>query len=127
MCLPLPEPIFKPVKEQPRTVKPIAERIAVLVEKSIRGESQYLVKKGLQYPNQRLLQGSLLLVTQTLSDTNTGAQIITPNGEKRLVSGTQKKGSFIPVSEITGTPDTIIITEGYATALSAMAALHGGG
>ncbi|WP_230578778.1 primase-like DNA-binding domain-containing protein [Xenorhabdus bovienii] len=126
LAMPLPEPIFKPVKEQPLTVKPIAERIAVLVAKSIRGESQYLVKKGLHCPNQRLLQdGSLLLVTQTLSDTNTGAQIITPNGEKRLVSGTQKKGSFIPVSEITGTPDTIIITEGYATALT-VSQLHNG-
>ncbi|PHM36501.1 primase-like DNA-binding domain-containing protein [Xenorhabdus innexi] len=123
LAMPLPEP--KPVKERPQTVKPIAEQIAVLVEKSIRGESQYLVKKGLQYPNQRLLQDSLLLLTQALNGTITGAQIIKPNGEKRLVSGTQKKGSFIPVSEITGTPDTIIITEGYATALT-VSQLHNG-
>ncbi|WP_446470309.1 primase-like DNA-binding domain-containing protein [Xenorhabdus stockiae] len=86
---------------------------------AITGESQYLMKKGLQCPNQRLLKdGSLLLVVQTLDGTITGAQTIKPNGEKRLVSGTQKKGSFIPVSEITGTPDTFIITEGYATALT---------
>ncbi|MDX7989442.1 DNA primase, partial [Xenorhabdus sp. 12] len=123
LAMALPE--LKPVKEQHLTVKPIAERIAVLVAKSIRGESQYLVKKGLQYPNQRLLQDSLLLVTQTLNNTNTGAQIIKPNGEKRLVSGTQKKGSFIPVSEITGMADTIIITEGYATALT-VNQLHNG-
>ncbi|SFK26027.1 toprim domain-containing protein, partial [Xenorhabdus mauleonii] len=116
LAIPLPEP--KPAKEQPRTVKPIAERIAVLVEKSMRGESQYLVKKGLQHPNQRLLQNSLLLVTQTLDGTITGAQTIKSNGEKHLVSGTRKKGSVIPVSEITGAPDTIIITEGYATALT---------
>ncbi|MGJ0630011.1 toprim domain-containing protein, partial [Xenorhabdus bovienii] len=116
LAMPFPEP--KPVKEQPRTVKPIAERIVELVAKSIRGESPYLAKKGLQCPNQRLLQNSLLLVTQTLDGTITGAQTIKPNGEKRLVSGTQKKGSVIPVSEITGTPDTIIITEGYATALT---------
>ncbi|MDX7988415.1 DNA primase, partial [Xenorhabdus sp. 12] len=123
LAMPLPE--LKPVKEQPRTVKPITERIAVLVEKSIRGESQYLVKKGLQYPNQRLLQDSLLLITQTLNGTITGAQTIKPNGEKRLVSGMQKKGSVIPVSELTGTPDTIIITEGYATALT-VSQLHNG-
>nr|WP_244922788.1 primase-like DNA-binding domain-containing protein [Xenorhabdus cabanillasii] len=116
--LAMPFPETKPVKEQPRTVKPIAERIAELVAKSIRGESPYLAKKGLQCPNQRLLQNSLLLVTQTLDGTITGAQTIKPNGEKRLVSGTQKKGSVIPVSEITGMPDTIIITEGYATALT---------
>nr|WP_233450997.1 primase-like DNA-binding domain-containing protein [Xenorhabdus nematophila] len=69
LAMPFPEP--KPVKEQPRTVKPIAERIAELVAKSIRGESPYLAKKGLQCPNQRLLQNSLLLVTQTLDGTIT--------------------------------------------------------
>ncbi|KMJ44798.1 DNA primase [Xenorhabdus khoisanae] len=117
LVMPLPEP--QTVKEQPRAAKPIAERIAALVATVVKGESQYLVKKGLQCPNQRLLKdGSLLLVTQMLDGTITGAQTIKPNGEKRLVSGTQKKGSFIPVSEITETPDTFIITEGYATALT---------
>ncbi|WP_038216730.1 primase-helicase zinc-binding domain-containing protein, partial [Xenorhabdus bovienii] len=117
LALPLPEP--KPAKEKPRTVKLIAERIAALVATSVTGKSQYLAKKGLKCPNQRLLKdGSLLLVTQTLDGTITGAQTIEPNGEKRLVSGTQKKGSFIPLSKITGTPDTFIITEGYATALT---------
>ncbi|WP_038224441.1 toprim domain-containing protein, partial [Xenorhabdus bovienii] len=117
LAMPLPEP--KTVKEQPRAAKLIAERIVALVATAVTGESQYLVKKGLQCPNQRLLKdGSLLLVVQTLDGTITGAQTIKPNGEKRLVAGTQKKGSFIPVSKITRTPDTIIITEGYATALT---------
>ncbi|MBC8947246.1 primase-like DNA-binding domain-containing protein [Xenorhabdus indica] len=117
LALPLPDP--KSTKEQPRTVKPITERIAALVATSVMGESQYLTKKGLQCPNQRLLKdGSLLLVIQTLDGTITGAQTIKPNGEKRLVAGTQKKGSFISVSEITGMSDTFIITEGYATALT---------
>ncbi len=117
LVMPFPEP--KPVKEQPTTTKPIAERIAALVASTVTGESQYLTKKGLQCPNQRLLKdGSLLLVTQALDGTITGAQIIKPNGEKRLVAGTQKKGSFIPLSKITGTLDTFIITEGYATALT---------
>ncbi|WP_338114287.1 toprim domain-containing protein [Xenorhabdus indica] len=60
-----------------------------------------------------------------LDGTVTGAQTIKPNGEKHLVSGSQKKGSFIPITEITGTPDTIIITEGYATALT-VSQLHKG-
>ncbi|WP_338803555.1 primase-like DNA-binding domain-containing protein [Xenorhabdus griffiniae] len=124
LVMPLPEP--KPTKAQPRTVKFIAERIATMLATAITGESQYLVKKGLQCPNQRLLKdGALLLVTQMLDGTITGAQTIKPNGEKRLVSGTQKKGSFIPVSEITGTPDTFIIAEGYATALT-VSQLHEG-
>nr|WP_275385063.1 DUF5906 domain-containing protein [Xenorhabdus bovienii] len=48
-----------------------------------------------------------------------------PDSQKRLVYGTQKKGSFIPLSEITGTSDTFIITEGYATALT-VSQLHEG-
>ncbi|MDC9613170.1 primase-like DNA-binding domain-containing protein [Xenorhabdus khoisanae] len=124
LAMPLPE--SKPVKEQPRAANPIAERIAALVASTVTGESQYLTKKGLQCPNQRLLkEGSLLLVIQMLDGTITGAQTIKPNGEKRLVSGTQKKGSFISISEITGTPDTFIITEGYATALT-VSQLHKG-
>ncbi|AKH62494.1 MULTISPECIES: primase-like DNA-binding domain-containing protein [Photorhabdus] len=124
LSMPLPEP--KHVKEQPRAAKPVAERIAALVATTVTGESQYLVKKGLQCPNQRLLKdGSLLLVVQTLDGTITGAQTIKPNGAKRFVAGTQKKGSFISLSPIAGTPDTIIITEGYATALT-VSQLHEG-
>ncbi|MDE1476416.1 primase-like DNA-binding domain-containing protein [Xenorhabdus bovienii] len=124
LALPLPEP--KLAKEKPRTVKTIMERVAALVATSVIGESQYLLKKGLQFPNQRLLKdGSLLLVMQALDGTVTGAQTIKPNGEKRLVSGSQKKGSFLPLSAINGTPDTIIIAEGYATALT-VSQLHEG-
>ncbi|OKP05380.1 toprim domain-containing protein [Xenorhabdus eapokensis] len=124
LALPLPEP--KPTNTPNHSAKPIAERITALVATAVTGESQYLMKKGLQYSNQRLLKdGSLLLATQTLDGTITGAQTIKPNGEKHLVAGTQKKGSFISITEITGTPDTIIITEGYATALT-VSQLHKG-
>lgn len=55
----------------------------------------------------------------------TGAQIIRPDGEKRLIAGTRKKGSFIPVSELPEKADTVLIAEGYATALT-VAQLHDG-
>ncbi|PHM29053.1 DUF5906 domain-containing protein [Xenorhabdus innexi] len=124
LALPLPEPARKeaPKSESP----PITEKVNKLVEQSIAGQSDYLTKKGLQCPDQRLLKdGSLLLVIQALDSTITGAQIIKPNSDKRLVSGTKKKGSFIPLSALGGTPDTIIITEGYATALT-VSQLHEG-
>ncbi|CDM89230.1 TOPRIM and DUF927 domain-containing protein [Xenorhabdus bovienii] len=126
LVLPLPEP--KPArKEAPKSeAPPIAERIKKLVAQTTVGQSDYLTNKGLQCPHQRLLKdGSLLLVMQALDGIVTGAQTIKPNGEKRLVSGSQKKGSFIPLSGITGTPDTIIIAEGYATALT-VSQLHDG-
>ncbi|MEQ1968162.1 primase-like DNA-binding domain-containing protein [Xenorhabdus nematophila] len=126
LLLPLPEPQPARKEASKSEVSSITEKVNKLVAQTTIGQSDYLMKKGLQCPDQTLLKdGSLLLVTQTLDGTITGAQIIKPNGEKRLVSGTQKKGSFIPLSAITGTPDTIIITEGYATALT-VSQLHDG-
>ncbi|WP_422824376.1 AAA family ATPase [Xenorhabdus bharatensis] len=86
---------------------------------TVAGQSPYLTAKGLHYPNQRLLpDNSAVLALTTLDKKVTGAQIIKPNGEKKLLSGSQKKGAFISVSELEDYPDTVIITEGYATALT---------
>ncbi|MDE9474777.1 hypothetical protein KKJ12_18100 [Xenorhabdus bovienii] len=59
LAFPLPEP--KLSKEKPRTVKTIMECVAALVATSVIGASHYLIKKGLQCSNQRLLKdGSLI-------------------------------------------------------------------
>ncbi|PHM59135.1 DNA primase [Xenorhabdus ishibashii] len=119
LLLPLPEP--KPARKEAlkSEAQPITEKVNKLVAQSTIGQSDYLTQKGLQCPNQKLLKdGSLLLVIQALDGTITGAQVIKPSGEKRFVPGSKKKGSFIPLSPVIGTPDTIIIAEGYATALT---------
>ncbi|CAK8744495.1 hypothetical protein SODG_007608 [Sodalis praecaptivus] len=114
MSMPLPEK--KPAKEKP--LRPIAERVAALVKSTHMGESVYLNNKGLQGPHPLLKDGSLLLVLRTMAGTVTGAQTIRPTGEKRLLAGTKKKGAFIPVGDIPENPDSVVITEGYATALT---------
>ncbi len=51
-------------------------------------------------PFPMLSDGSLLLVLKNGAGATTGAQVIKPDGSKRLVAGTVKKGSFawlIPV------------------------------
>ncbi|CDM92209.1 DUF927 domain-containing protein [Xenorhabdus bovienii] len=117
LALPLPKP--KPARETIQTTPPIAERVAALMAQTVAGQSSYLTAKGLHCPNQRLLlNNSTLLALTTLDKKVTGAQIIEPNGEKKLLSGSQKKGAFIAISELEDHPDTIIITEGYATALT---------
>ncbi|WP_169922798.1 hypothetical protein [Xenorhabdus ehlersii] len=50
---------------------------------------------------------SVLLPLTTLDKKITGAQIIKPNGDKKLLSGSQKKGAFIIASELKASPDTI--------------------
>ncbi|WFQ80870.1 primase-like DNA-binding domain-containing protein [Xenorhabdus sp. SF857] len=117
LALPLPEP--KPAKETHYPTQPIAERVAALMAQTVVGQSPYLAAKGLQHLDQRLLfDNSTVLALTALDKKVTGAQIIKPNGEKKLLSGSQKKGAFIAVSELEEHPDTVIITEGYATALT---------
>ncbi|MEQ2027264.1 DUF927 domain-containing protein [Xenorhabdus szentirmaii] len=117
LALPLPEP--KPAKKTIQTTQPIAERVAALMAQTVVGQSPYLNAKGLNCSNQRLLaDNSAVLRLTTLDEKVTGAQIIKPDGEKKLFTGSQKKGAFIALSALEEHPDTVIITEGYATALT---------
>ncbi|MDE9553039.1 AAA family ATPase [Xenorhabdus bovienii] len=117
LALPLPAP--KPAKETYYPTQPIAERVAVLMAQTVAGQSPYLTAKGLQHLDQRLLfDNSTVLALTALDKKVTGAQIIKPNGEKKFLPGSQKKGAFIAVSALEAFPDAVIITEGYATALT---------
>ncbi|WP_275211950.1 toprim domain-containing protein [Citrobacter freundii] len=113
MALPMPEP--KPAREKTQT--DIAGKVAALAVKASPGQSAYLTSKGLQCPFPMLSDGSLLLVLKNGAGATTGAQVIKPDGSKRLVSGTVKKGSFCVVNS-GATSETVIIAEGLATALS---------
>ncbi|QDW34298.1 DUF927 domain-containing protein [Yersinia sp. KBS0713] len=113
----------KYVKQPVQPGIPIADKVAELVAKTVPGESQYLLNKGLPSSPQALLSdGSLLLVLQTMEGVVTGAQVIKPDGTKRLISGTIKKGSFIPVrlpSTLNDEPVvTVLIAEGNATGVT---------
>ncbi|WP_237388204.1 toprim domain-containing protein [Xenorhabdus sp. Sc-CR9] len=117
LALPLPEP--KPARENLYPIQPIADKVVALMAQTVAGQSPYLAAKGLHCPNQRLLpDNSTVLRLTTLDGKITGAQIIKANGEKKLLSGSQKKGAFIPLSTLEENPDTVIITEGYATTLT---------
>ncbi|MCZ4675786.1 DUF927 domain-containing protein [Citrobacter sedlakii] len=113
MALPMPEP--KPAREKPQT--DIAGKVAALAAKASPGQSAYLTSKGLQCPFPMLSDGALLLVLKNGAGATTGAQVIKPDGSKRLVAGTVKKASFGVVNSVELT-ETVIIAEGLATALS---------
>ncbi|MDX7989431.1 DNA primase [Xenorhabdus sp. 12] len=117
LALPFPEP--KPAKKNIQTTQSIADRVAALMAQTVAGQSPYLITKGLHCLNQRLLaDNSTVLRLTTLDEKVTGAQIIKPDGEKKLLTGSKKKGAFIALSALEEHPDTVIITEGYATALT---------
>ncbi|PWC13315.1 DNA primase [Brenneria roseae subsp. americana] len=95
-----------------------ADRLAKLTAQAQPGESAYLVGKGLtgfSYP--LLSDGTLLLALQDANGTTTAAQTIKPDGSKRLVTDSTKRGAYHAVNA-PAQHDTVIIAEGLATALS---------
>ncbi|ESL74431.1 hypothetical protein L423_03843, partial [Enterobacter roggenkampii] len=83
-----------------------------------RGESEYLQSKGLtgfKYP--LMPDGSLLLELVDESGAVAAAQTITPHGEKRLLTGSAKRGAYHAVNA-PEQPQSVLIAEGLATALS---------
>lgn len=108
-----PEP--KPAREKSQT--DIAGKVAGMAAKASPGQSVYLTSKGLQCPFPLMPDGALLLVLKNGAGAVTGAQGIKPDGNKRLVAGTAKKGSFCVVNSVES-PETVVIAEGLATTLS---------
>ncbi|HFU6515545.1 TPA: toprim domain-containing protein [Klebsiella pneumoniae] len=113
MALPMPEP--KPAREKPQT--DIAGKVAGMAAKASPGQSAYLTSKGLQCPFPLMPDGSLLMVLKNGTGAVSGAQVIKPDGSKRLVAGTVKKGAFHIIQPV-DFPETVILAEGLATTLS---------
>ncbi|WP_323093680.1 DUF927 domain-containing protein [Klebsiella variicola] len=89
-----------------------------LAETAFEGESEYLMNKGLVgFTFPVLPDGSLLLGLVNESDAVTAAQTITPQGEKRLLAGSAKRGAYHAVNAADA-PQSVLIAEGLATALS---------
>ncbi|WP_423731452.1 DUF927 domain-containing protein [Hafnia paralvei] len=120
-----------PARKESRNPEKGAQLFAQLSAKSVSGDSDYLVNKGLNGHSQLILNqdyalagmtfpvGTLLLPLTDVNGVVTGGQLISPKGEKSLLAGSQMSGSYIMV------PDTeqyateqIVITEGFATGLT---------
>ncbi|EGH8506649.1 DUF927 domain-containing protein [Salmonella enterica] len=82
------------------------------------GESDYLQSKGLSGFNYPVMSdGSLLLALVDESGFVTAAQTITPKGEKRLLTGSAKRGAYHAVNA-PESPQSVLVAEGLATALT---------
>ncbi|MBW3470981.1 DUF927 domain-containing protein [Proteus vulgaris] len=125
LSLPLPEPARKEApKSESRNMQSAVAETLKLMQESVCGESEYLKRKGLTHTVRLLSDGTIIL--PVLHGTElTGGQKITRNGGKFFVTGTRKKGSFTTLSELPETTDTVLIAEGYATALT-VSQLHDG-
>jgi len=120
----------KPAREK-APKRDMAATVSALVKASHSGESAYLAGKGFaSYPacltgsahrvgGTAFPAGSLLLPLTTSEGAVTGAQLIAPTGEKSLLPGSTMKGAFVALSPLPPEPPVqVVITEGYATALT---------
>ncbi len=130
----LPEVSEKPLmpaREKTPGKETGAGRYTRLEKQSRNGEPVYLTNKGLHGYSLPLLTqslnlagmtfpaGSLLLPLTDITGKITGGQLISPDGDKSLLPGSQLSGAFIALAGIPPeSPEQVIITEGYATALT---------
>lgn len=106
-------------REQAERSARFTSKLDALAVQAQPGESAYLAGKGLPgftYPI--LPDGTLLLVLVNESGESAAAQTITAEGEKRLLTGSAKKGSYHVINPA-HSPEMVIIGEGLATVLSA--------
>jgi putative DNA primase/helicase len=122
-------PSTTPAREK-APLRPIGERAQQLLSAAREGKSPYLAGKG-HLHNATMLNAqspltvggatfghdALILPVQSVTGELVGGQLINAGGEKRLLPGTQMKGAFIALNTSHETT-TIVITEGYATALT---------
>ncbi|ELK4990906.1 TPA: helicase [Escherichia coli] len=95
-----------------------ARLYAGMRQSATQGESDYLQSKGLTGFNYPVMpDGSLLLELVDESGAVAAAQTITPQGEKRLLTGSAKRGAYHAVNA-PEQPQSVLIAEGLATALS---------
>jgi len=75
----------------------------------------YLLKKKVKSYGLRLIGNSLAIPLMDNGDNIHGLQFIRPDGTKKFLSGTNKKGHYFVIK---GGTDVVIICEGYATGAS---------
>lgn len=74
-----------------------------------------MVRKGIKNHAAKLYKGALVLQVLSFDGFMASLQFIQPDGRKTLLSGSQKKGCFIPVAGYTPKISRIIISEGWGT------------
>ena len=107
------------------------KRFTELSQQTQLGECSYLTARGLHGHTVSLLDkqfsmagmsfgvGSILLPLTDIAGNTTGGQLISPEGEKCLLQGSQLSGAFIQVSALPAEPpEQVIITEGFATGIT---------
>ena len=131
LCVSVPE---SDNYQQKISYQGIQQQVSRLLAQCIDGQSSYLINKGLEkfsgvFPilgnvtvpcgNIEFGAGTAVFSLCNIDNQITGAQLISPNGDKRLLAGSVMKGSYVILQHDPNSPPSqIIITEGIATGLA---------
>ncbi|WP_272903142.1 primase-helicase zinc-binding domain-containing protein, partial [Xenorhabdus sp. Sc-CR9] len=100
---------------------PIDKKVLGMMASAELGESVYMNNKGLYgYKLPILNDGKAVVTLVNIKGEMMGAQLLPPNGteKKKLLGGSQKKGAFAVVWGMKKQPLSIVIAEGFATAVT---------
>jgi len=124
------QPIM-PARNKAADGKAGQKRFTELSQQTQQGECSYLTARGLHGHTVSLLvkqfsmagmsfsAGSVLLPLTDIAGNITGGQLISLEGEKCLLQGSQLSGAFIQVcASPAEPPEQVIITEGFATGIT---------
>lgn len=75
----------------------VSKKVEYLLSLSTLGQSDYLTRKGLSFNLPLLDGGKIIAPLINIQGEYTGAQFIDSNGNKQLMKGTNKTGSFIAI------------------------------
>lgn len=85
---------------------------------NLEGHSVYAQRKRITTLGVRFSRGSLVLPVVDLDGVLHGLQFIDGDGNKRFLTGTNKKGHFCPIGAITDPAGLVGVAEGFATGVS---------
>lgn len=109
-------------KEKRDRYKAAADKAAVIWPKlPDNGASNYLNKKRVGAYGVRFSRGSIVVPVRDVAGTLRGLQWIDPSGDKKFLTGTEKRGGFHLIGDSPAPSDkeaVLWIAEGYATAAS---------
>jgi len=106
-------------EEKQKEVKATAKRAMDIWRKlPNQGRSPYLQRKKIAAFNIRFTRGSIVLPVYGFDRVLSGLQFIDPDGNKKFLTGTVKKGRFCILGDVIDKTGYMAISEGYATGAS---------
>jgi len=105
--------------ERQKEIEATAKRAKAIWDKlPTQGRSPYLQRKKVAAFNIRFTRGSIVLPVYGFDWVLSGLQFIDPEGNKKFLTGTVKKGRFCILGNSIKENDFMAIVEGYATGAS---------